>query len=242
MASLRGDRASARINANRHLDSDMSPSVSLNYDEDSSDDDGAPTGEDEERLQAQRKMQMVSRPSTSASDHLVHVPLGFFLALVIRIVQLIHAQLDLGTSRREFVTTCDKPLARELRQSTQQLLRTRQVEEEGTDAARWFQENRTAVTAWNSESRMPVRRSLAHIEADIGTQIARDNADREQLDEMMGGQSHRARLNKDIKEQGGQNYGESSNVVINDVPRRGRGGGFAGRGVPGRSGRGAPMQ
>jgi hypothetical protein len=78
--------------------------------------------------------------------------------------------------------------------------------------------------------------------ADIGTEIANDNADREKLDDMMGGQSHRARLNKDIKEKGGQTYGETTNIEIDDYPGRGRGGGAIGRGTLGRSGRGAPMQ
>jgi hypothetical protein len=82
----------------------------------------------------------------------------------------------------------------------------------------------------------------ADIDVDISTEIANDNADREQLADIMGGQSHRARLNRDIKEQGGQNYGESSNAHIDDFPRGGRGGGVAGRGMPGRSGRGAPME
>ena len=58
----------------------------------------------------------------------------------------------------------------------------------------------------------------------------------------MCGQSHRARLNRDIKEQGGQEYGESSNIDIDDYSRRGRGGENIGRGMSGRSGRGAPMQ
>lgn len=84
------------------------------------------------------------------------------------------------------------------------------------------------------------------IEADsepgISTQIAQDNADREQLDELMNGQSHRAKLNKEIKEKGGQSYGEVSKVRFDDFSRRGRGGGAGGRGMSGRSGRGAPMQ
>ena len=79
-------------------------------------------------------------------------------------------------------------------------------------------------------------------DTDISAEIAADHADREKLDDLMGGQSHRARLNRDIKERGGQEYGESSSVVIDDYPGRGRGGGNAGRGTQGRSGRGAPMQ
>lgn len=86
------------------------------------------------------------------------------------------------------------------------------------------------------------RTCFANLDKDISTEIAADHADREKLDELMGGQSHRARLNRDIKEQGGQEYGESSNLVIDDYPRRGRGGGNIGRGMQGRSGRGAPMQ
>lgn len=82
----------------------------------------------------------------------------------------------------------------------------------------------------------------ADSEAGISTKIAQDNADREHLDNLMNGQSHRARLNKQIKEQGGQTYGKVSNVQINDYSRRGRGGGAGGRGMSGRSGRGAPMQ
>jgi hypothetical protein len=78
--------------------------------------------------------------------------------------------------------------------------------------------------------------------ADIGEALANDHADKEQLDDLMGGQSHRARLNKEIREQGGQEYGKSSSVEIDDYPRRGRGGGCTGRGMLGRSGRGAPMQ
>ena len=82
----------------------------------------------------------------------------------------------------------------------------------------------------------------ADSETGISTQIAQDNVDREQLDDLMNGQSHRARLNKEIKEQGGQTYGEVSNVQIDDYPRCGRGGGAGGRGMSGRSGRGAPIQ
>ena len=81
-----------------------------------------------------------------------------------------------------------------------------------------------------------------NIHPDISTEIADDHADREKLDDLMGGQSHRARLNRDIKERGGQEYGESSNAAIDDYPRGVRGGGNIGRGTPGRSGRGAPMQ
>lgn len=58
----------------------------------------------------------------------------------------------------------------------------------------------------------------------------------------MGGQSHRARLNKDIREQGGQEYGELSIVEPENHTRRGKKLGIAVRGMPGRSGRGAPMQ
>lgn len=57
----------------------------------------------------------------------------------------------------------------------------------------------------------------------------------------MGGQSHRARLNKEIREQGGQEYGEVS-TVKDDYPRRARGSGGVNRGIAGRSARGAPMR
>ncbi len=50
------------------------------------------------------------------------------------------------------MTAHDKWLPPEFRISTQQLLRARQVEEEGTEAAKLFQENKSQVTAWNSES------------------------------------------------------------------------------------------
>jgi hypothetical protein len=134
----------------------MSRTLTL-HDDDASSADDLPQSEIEKRLQAQREMQMVSKASHFSFHHPFLVVSCSFLGFVSTTnVRLINPQLDLGTGRREYVTTNDKPLPRELRVSKQQLLRARKVEEEGTDAAKWAQENRPALTAWNSRSQVPL--------------------------------------------------------------------------------------
>lgn len=58
----------------------------------------------------------------------------------------------------------------------------------------------------------------------------------------MDGQSHRARLNRDIKEQGGQDYGASSTIEIDKYPRSKRRMRSETNGIPARCGRESPMQ
>jgi hypothetical protein len=155
MFSLARAKDPTRSQVIRDLDSDMSRTFTL-HDDDASSADDLPQNEIEKRLQAQREMQMVSKASYSSFHHPFLVVSCSFLGFVSITVRLINPQLDLGTGRREYVTTNDKPLPRELRVSKQQLLRARKVEEEGTDAAKWAQENRPALTAWNSRSQVPL--------------------------------------------------------------------------------------
>lgn len=70
-------------------------------------------------------------------------------------------QLDLGTGRREYVTTVDKPPPREFRASTAELLRGRVVNQCGSDASKWFMENKTAINAWHS-MRFPSLKTQQH--------------------------------------------------------------------------------
>lgn len=116
MPSSVGARAAVGVEADHDLSLDIPRSLTLHEDEALSLDHGGHNEEEEERLQAQREMQM----------------------------------LDLGTGRREYVTSHDKPIPRELRVSKEQLLRARKVNEEGTDAAKWYQQNKEALNAWNS--------------------------------------------------------------------------------------------
>ncbi|KAL2013861.1 hypothetical protein VTN00DRAFT_1386 [Thermoascus crustaceus] len=125
---------------------------------------------------------------------------------------------DLGTARREYISTVDKPnIFSHVRLEEIEASRLSNVK--GSDAQRLAEKNRAQLNAWAN----------VHKEID-------DTGDLEDLDTMMNGQSHRAHLSSMIKESGVQAYAESDDSLLKTSrrsPRRvlrsgGRGGGVIG--------------
>ncbi|KAL2002378.1 hypothetical protein VTN02DRAFT_85 [Thermoascus thermophilus] len=125
---------------------------------------------------------------------------------------------DLGTARREYISTVDKPnIFSHVRLEEIEASRLSNVK--GSDAQRLAEKNKVQLNAWAN----------VHKEID-------DTGDLEDLDTMMNGQSHRAHLSAMIKESGAQAYAESDDSLPKasrrsphgDLRSSGRGGGVVG--------------
>ncbi|GAD95537.1 conserved hypothetical protein [Paecilomyces variotii No. 5] len=128
---------------------------------------------------------------------------------------------DLGTARREYISTVDKP-NRFANVRLEEVEAARISNRKGSDAQIMAEKNKTKLAAW------------ANVYQEIG-----DTGDLEDLDRLMDGQSHRAQLSAAIREHGGQYYANSAAANDNflrsagrnparDSRRGGRGGGVIG--------------
>ncbi|KAJ9297912.1 hypothetical protein DTO271G3_4133 [Paecilomyces variotii] len=128
---------------------------------------------------------------------------------------------DLGTARREYISTVDKP-NRFANVRLEEVEASRISNRKGSDAQLMAEKNKTKLAAW------------ANVYQEIG-----DTGDLEDLDRLMDGQSHRAQLTATIREHGGQSYANSAATNDNflrstgnnpgrDSRHRGRGGGIIG--------------
>ncbi|KAJ9191267.1 hypothetical protein DTO166G4_2556 [Paecilomyces variotii] len=128
---------------------------------------------------------------------------------------------DLGTARREYISTVDKP-NRFANVRLEEVEASRISNRKGSDAQLMAEKNKAKLAAW------------ANVYQDIG-----DTGDLEDLDRLMDGQSHRAQLTATIREHGGQAYANSAATNDNflrstgnnqgrDSRHRGRGGGIIG--------------
>ncbi|GIK03674.1 hypothetical protein Aspvir_007748 [Aspergillus viridinutans] len=115
---------------------------------------------------------------------------------------------DLGTLRREYISTVDTKKFRNIR--LEDIEATRMINVAGSDAARLAQANQARLNAW------------ANAHKDLG-----DPADQEPLDHLLNGQSHRLGLRAVIEGSGGQSYTKSAKK--NDNSRQ-----FAERALSGR--------
>ncbi|RHZ57162.1 uncharacterized protein CDV56_102497 [Aspergillus thermomutatus] len=98
---------------------------------------------------------------------------------------------DLGTLRREYISTVDTKKFRNIR--LEDIEATRMINVAGSDAARLAKANQARLNAWTN----------AH--KDLG-----DPADQEPLDHLLNGQSHRLGLRAVIEGSGGQSYSKST--------------------------------
>ncbi|EAW25432.1 uncharacterized protein NFIA_109260 [Aspergillus fischeri NRRL 181] len=98
---------------------------------------------------------------------------------------------DLGTLRREYISTVDTKKFRNIR--LEDIEATRMINVAGSDAARLAQANQARLNAW------------ANAHKDLG-----DPADQEPLDHLLNGQSHRLGLRAVIEGSGGQSYSKST--------------------------------
>ncbi|EAW10162.1 uncharacterized protein ACLA_046270 [Aspergillus clavatus NRRL 1] len=97
---------------------------------------------------------------------------------------------DLGTLRREHISTADSKSFRNIR--LKDIEATRMSNVAGTDAERVAKANAPRLNAW------------ANVYKEIG-----DTQELEQLDSLLDGQSHRLQLRAVIQESGGQSYSKS---------------------------------
>lgn len=98
---------------------------------------------------------------------------------------------DLGTLRREYISTVDTKKFRNIR--LEDIEATRMINVAGSDAAHLAQVNQARLNAW------------ANAYKDLC-----DPADQEPLDHLLNGQSHRLGLRAVIEGSGGQSYSKSS--------------------------------
>ncbi|PKX93109.1 uncharacterized protein P174DRAFT_452343 [Aspergillus novofumigatus IBT 16806] len=98
---------------------------------------------------------------------------------------------DLGTLRREYISTVDTKKFRNIR--LEDIEATRMINVAGSDAARLAQANQARLNAW------------ANAHKDLG-----DSADQEPLDHLLNGQNHRLGLRAVIEGSGGQSYLKST--------------------------------
>ncbi|KAF7166453.1 hypothetical protein CNMCM5623_000108 [Aspergillus felis] len=98
---------------------------------------------------------------------------------------------DLGTLRREYISTVDTKKFRNIR--LEDIEATRMINVAGSDASRLAQANQARLNAW------------ANAHKDLG-----DPADQEPLDHLLNGQSHRLGLRAVIEGSGGQSYSKST--------------------------------
>ncbi|KAK2793546.1 hypothetical protein FQN52_001132 [Onygenales sp. PD_12] len=144
--------------------------------------------------------------------------------------QRMHAlQLaDLGTARREKISTDDLPNKyRHVR--VEQLETIRAANIKGTKAQQNAEANKAQLSAW----------------ADAYKTIGND-VDLEDLDPLMNGQTHRAQLIEMVRSKGGQDYGynpdDPRRSSQGTIPARGAKGAGRGGGVAGTRGRGGIMK
>ncbi|KAI5288726.1 hypothetical protein KEM52_001046 [Ascosphaera acerosa] len=116
--------------------------------------------------------------------------------------------MDLGTQRREYISTVDAP-SRFASVSKEELERTRRANVDPT-IRRLAEQNKSRLSAWNT-----VHETLG------------DDVETEDLDSLMDGQSHRARLAELVKQHGGQNYVEPEPLYNGPSPSH-NGGNMAG--------------
>ncbi|RLM01243.1 hypothetical protein CFD26_108782 [Aspergillus turcosus] len=110
---------------------------------------------------------------------------------------------DLGTLRREYISTVDTKKFRNIR--LEDIEATRMVNVAGSDAQRLAQANQARLSAW------------ANAHKDLG-----DPADEEPLDPLLNGQSHRLGLRAVIEGSGGQSYSKATKKndnVLQVAPR-----------------------
>ncbi|KAL1968808.1 hypothetical protein VTN77DRAFT_1169 [Rasamsonia byssochlamydoides] len=130
----------------------------------------------------------------------------------------LHQQADLGTARREYISSVDKPNKfSRIRKDQLEAARLSNVDE---SVRRVAEQNKEQLSAWSSFYKQ-----------------VNDTGGLEDLDSMMDGQSHRAQLSAAIQESGGQTYVETPSKGNSPHPRAhardardpGRGGGNVGR-------------
>ncbi|KAK2813132.1 hypothetical protein FQN50_000809 [Emmonsiellopsis sp. PD_5] len=131
---------------------------------------------------------------------------------------------DLGTARREKISTDDLPNKyRHVR--VEQLETIRAANMKGTKAQQNAEANRAQLNAWTDAYKT------------IGNDV-----DLEDLDPLMNGQTHRAQLIEMVRSKGGQNYGydpdDPRRPSLGTIPARGAKGTGRGGGVAGTRGRG----
>ncbi|OXV06853.1 hypothetical protein Egran_05380 [Elaphomyces granulatus] len=125
---------------------------------------------------------------------------------------------DLGTARREYLSTVDKP--NRFRNIGLSQIEKARLSNSDNSVRRLAQINEPKISAWSNFHKN-----------------SGDTGDLETLDTMMDGQTHRAQLSAIIRESGGQAYADSTTTKDNFIqvterstPTRGRGGSFSGRG------------
>ncbi|KAK2763998.1 hypothetical protein FQN54_009617 [Arachnomyces sp. PD_36] len=140
-----------------------------------------------------------------------------------RLQQLLQMD-DLGSRRRDIISTEDTR-TKYNRVSLDQINAQRAINQVGSKVQQLAEQNKEKLNSWSNAWK------------DIG-----DDVDLEDLDPLMNGQSHRARLADQVRDYGGQSYAEEEEKSRpRGAPRGPRGGGRGG-GVVGTRGRGGhPM-
>jgi hypothetical protein len=132
-----------------------------------------------------------------------------------RVSDVDFVQADLSSHRRDAITKADIG-GRQYNVPLHLLNGARAVNKEGTAEAELYNKNKAQIAGWTGKYRTESRPRSRLIAPDLHKTIGNDTG-QEDLDNMLDGQTHRARLNERVRNEGGQRYDFEQHLAA--VPR-----------------------